>query len=61
MWTVKFRSGQIKRFKFPIRTTAEGSAQPDGGFGEGSGDIKDTTTLFSEPASLGIDAVPTKK
>ena len=60
MWTVKFRSGQIKRFKFPIRTTAEGSAAPDGGFGEGSGDIKDTVTLFSEPASLGLDAVPTK-
>ena len=26
MWTVKFRSGQVKRFKFPIRTTPEGSA-----------------------------------
>ena len=26
MWTVKFRNGVIKRFKFPIRTTAEGKA-----------------------------------
>ena len=26
MWTCKFRNGTIKRFKFPIRTTAEGSA-----------------------------------
>ncbi len=26
MWTIKFRNGNIKRFKFPIRTTAEGSA-----------------------------------
>ena len=26
MWTVKFRNGNIKRFKFPIRTTAEGAA-----------------------------------
>ncbi len=25
MWTVKFRNGSIKRFKFPIRTTPEGS------------------------------------
>jgi len=26
MWTVKFRNGNLKRFKFPIRTTAEGAA-----------------------------------
>jgi adenylylsulfate reductase subunit B len=26
MWTCKFRNGNIKRFKFPIRTTPEGSA-----------------------------------
>jgi adenylylsulfate reductase subunit B len=26
MWTCKFRNGVVKRFKFPIRTTAEGSA-----------------------------------
>ena len=32
MWTVKFRNGTIKRFKFPIRTTPEGKAVPDGGF-----------------------------
>ena len=25
MWTVKFRNGILKRFKFPIRTTAEDS------------------------------------
>jgi adenylylsulfate reductase, subunit B len=25
MWTVKFRNGNMKRFKFPIRTTAEGA------------------------------------
>ena len=28
MWTVKFRNGTLKRFKFPIRTTAEGSIDP---------------------------------
>ena len=55
MWTIKFRSGQIKRFKFPIRSTPEGSAVPAG---------KWTTepslagpTLFTEPDSLGLSAV----
>ena len=24
MWTIKFRNGNVKRFKFPIRTTAPG-------------------------------------
>ena len=28
MWTVKFRNGTLKRFKFPIRTTPEGKAEP---------------------------------
>ena len=31
MWTIKFRNGTIKRFKFPIRTTSEGSIDPYGG------------------------------
>ncbi len=55
MWTVQFRSGQLKRFKFPIRTTPEGSAVPSGGF-EGKGDLN-STALFTEPASLGLAAV----
>lgn len=57
IWTVKFRNGIIKRFKFPIRTTPEGTADPSGGFSEGSGDLK-STELMTEPASLGC-AVPT--
>jgi len=28
MWTIKFRNGNMKRFKFPIRTTPEGSIDP---------------------------------
>ena len=39
MWTVKFRNGMVKRFKFPIRTTPEGTAEPDGGFGEVTTDL----------------------
>jgi adenylylsulfate reductase subunit B len=31
MWTVKFRNGVLKRFKFPIRTTVEGSIDLYGG------------------------------
>jgi len=31
MWTIKFRNGVMKRFKFPIRTTPEGSIDPFGG------------------------------
>jgi adenylylsulfate reductase subunit B len=31
MWTIKFRNGVLKRFKFPIRTTPEGSIDCYGG------------------------------
>jgi adenylylsulfate reductase subunit B len=58
MWTIKFRNGMLKRFKFPIRTTPEGTAEPLGGFDEGPGDLNGLD-LMSEPASLGCD-VPTK-
>jgi adenylylsulfate reductase subunit B len=59
MWTVKFRNGAIKRFKFPIRTTEEGMAVPDGGFPEGPGDLNDEN-LWTEPTSGGFDTLPTK-
>jgi len=47
MWTVKFRNGQLKRFKFPIRTTAEGSITPLAGAPDDPGDLKDQL-LWSE-------------
>ena len=59
MWTVKFRSGTVKRFKFPIRTTEEGKAVPDGGYA--THDDLNSQALFTEPASLNMDAVPTIK
>ncbi len=31
MWTIKFRDGRLKRFKFDTRKTAEGSIDPYGG------------------------------
>ena len=60
MWTVKFRNGNIKRFKFPIRTTAEGAAVPDGGFETGA-DLNDPAVLYTEPASTGMGEVYTLK
>jgi len=56
MWTIKFRNGTVKRFKFPIRTTPEGSAKPDGGFGTDGADINGPA-LFTEPASLHMKEV----
>ena len=58
MWTVKFRNGQVKRFKFPIRTTPEGQADPPGGWANDP-DL-DSPVLFTEPESLGLDKVWTK-
>ena len=60
MWTIKFRDGSLKRFKFPIRTTPEGSAKPDGGFPTNHDDMKGPL-LFTEPDSLGLKQLSTIK
>jgi len=54
MWTVKFRNGSLKRFKFPIRTTPEGKAEPAGGYATDQ-DIN-SVDLYTEPASIGTPA-----
>jgi adenylylsulfate reductase subunit B len=59
MWTVKFRNGTLKRFKFPTRTTPEGKAQPAGGYS--TDPSLDGPALFTEPDSLGLPAVWTNK
>ena len=46
MWTIKFRNGSVKRFKFPIRTTPEGSIKPFEGKPE-AGDLE-SELLFTE-------------
>jgi len=46
MWTIKFRDGEVKRFKFPVRTTTVGSIDPYTGKPE-LGDIK-SNLLFTE-------------
>ena len=60
MWTIKFRDGSVKRFKFPIRTTPEGKAEPFAGFETGTDNIKDHI-LCTEPGSLGVDVPVYKK
>ena len=60
MWTVKFRNGTLKRFKFPIRTVAEGQIQPQGGFETGTEDLGDQL-LCTQPSSTGMDKLPPVK
>jgi adenylylsulfate reductase subunit B len=48
MWTVKFRNGNMKRFKFPIRTTAEGSIKPFAGKPSPAASELDSELLFTE-------------
>jgi adenylylsulfate reductase subunit B len=47
MWTCKFRNGTVKRFKFPIRTTAEGEANE---YGDLKGKDLDSGLLSTEEA-----------
>jgi adenylylsulfate reductase subunit B len=44
MWTVKFRNGNMKRFKFPVRTTAEGAANAY--VGQTGGNLDDENLLL---------------
>ncbi len=46
MWTIKFRDGEVKRFKFPVRTTQVGSIDLYGNKPE-PGDIK-SNLLFTQ-------------
>jgi adenylylsulfate reductase subunit B len=48
MWTVTFRDGRIKRFKFPIRTTPEGSIKPYEGLEEPSSEDIKTQNLCTD-------------
>ena len=56
MWTIKFRNGTLKRFKFPIRTTAEGSIDPFGGKPMPKIADIDKTGFFNADSSRGYRA-----
>jgi adenylylsulfate reductase subunit B len=53
MWTVQFRDGRIKRFRFPIRTTAEGSVVAFSGVAEATDEGFKSQLLAGEPEQLG--------
>ena len=59
MWTIKFRNQQLKRFKFPIRTTPEGTADPNGGFA--TNDDISNGLLSTEPEASGLPELPKLK
>ena len=50
MWTVKFRNGTLKRFKFPIRTTEEDSIDCYGGKPEPDMSKLNEPGFFNNPA-----------
>jgi adenylylsulfate reductase subunit B len=61
MWTIKFRDGRIKRFKYSIRTTPEGSINPFEGFPEANEADLNNQLLLGEPDIMGVKAIPTLK
>jgi adenylylsulfate reductase subunit B len=54
MWTVQFRDGTVKRFRFPIRTTVEGSVVVFSGAPEATAEGLKGQLLSGEPQELGI-------
>ncbi|MDH4184202.1 MAG: adenylyl-sulfate reductase subunit beta [Nitrospinota bacterium] len=58
MWTIKFRDGTVKRFKFPIRTTPEGSIKPYEGKPTPADADLDNELLFTE---IGVTLPTIKK
>jgi adenylylsulfate reductase subunit B len=58
MWTAKFRNGQTKRFKFPIRTTPWGSIDPFKDFPAPSPETIKSQLLYGEPKWLMVDELP---
>ena len=51
MWTIKFRDGEVKRFKFPVRTTPVGSIDPYGNKPQ-AGDLSDHRFFTEEGKEL---------
>jgi adenylylsulfate reductase, subunit B len=59
MWTVKFRNGQMKRFKYPIRTTPWGSIEPHLGLPLPTPEEAKGPGLCGQEKYLGVPALPT--
>lgn len=61
MWTITFRDGRVKRFKYATRTTAEGSIQPLEGFPAAKVEDLGNELLLGEPDIMGVAELPTIK
>ncbi len=61
MWTIAFRDGRIKRFKYPTRTTVEGSIRPLEGYREAKVEDLTNELLLGEPEIMGVKELPTIK
>jgi adenylylsulfate reductase subunit B len=58
MWAIQYRNGEVKRFKYPIRTTAWGSIDPTVGEPDPPDEGFRTQHLIGEPRFLHVDALP---
>jgi adenylylsulfate reductase subunit B len=58
MWAIQYRNGEVKRFKYPIRTTAWGSINPEVDLPVAVEDAAGTQLLAGEPQYLLVDALP---
>ena len=59
MWTVKFRNGQMKRFKFAIRTTPWGSIEPFHELPDAKPEELKKPGLSGQQKFLGVPRLPT--
>ncbi len=59
MWTVKFRNGNMKRFKFAIRTTPWGSIEPFQGLPAPVAGDAGGPGLSGQAKYLGVPTLPT--
>ena len=60
MWTVKYRNGQMKRFKYAIRTTPWGTIEPfrlSAAPAASEEDLK-SQELYGQAEYLGVDTLP---
>lgn len=58
MWTVRFRDGQMKRFKFAVRTTPWGSIQPHQDLPAPAVEDSKKPGLCGQAKYLGVDTLP---
>ena len=58
MWGIKFRNGDVKRFKYAIRTTPWGSIEPYKDSPEPTDEGLKGQLLFGEPKWLKVEALP---